>query len=787
MLHFSSFFISLLGKSVNISLKFSSLLLLIAVLIAVVWTVVRYRYLTIYSRLPSEPHRQEPEVEIFVTKEKSQDKSGYTNYLDQFLSAIKVFGYLDRSVFQELTKRVKTCKLSAGEVAPLREDKGFSIVIEGSVSVFIKLGALGANNFHSNAGYSSEDTILDVDGEKYQLLTEISDGAPLSSLFTILSLFTEDIKNKTPSRSNSFANYDALYNDNLSQKSYFNQDPGSNCSFFSTKADYSQILIKADTETTIAVIPAKAFKRLTREHPKSVSQIVQIILTRFQRVTFQTAHSYLGLTYEIFQTEVALNKKGSYKLPPYLKNFALNLLDKETKESCTSNTGATSLISKTLRKRRDAIYSNINRKRSRQVILRPKINHPGDLLSNVPLSRYVEKESFSRPSLNRTGSTANYFAGDDETEEAALRTGIIECMFKFLGLDKDDNTVGNITSPGKYGLGLSLLENIPSQELSPDSENLSESSRSTSLESLYLPESHRRIERPEKKSGPSSLKPLKTTKVRTGVLPPHSKATIDQLDTNSTLNTIAQVQETVINQVDVIFYKKDSVLINQNETCSGLFYVIDGILEVGHSNSSGQYKELYQVKPGGIGGYIGSILGYKSFVDIKAKTDVYLGFLPRSSFEHMAERFPLIYLNIAKSLTNILPSFIYYLDFALEWVQAPAGDTIYNQGDVSEAIYIVLNGRAREVVSTIEPSPSSTPGSQSIGITHPEHSKKERKNSRTVGEYGQGESIGELEVLTSGKRPSTLHAIRDTELARVPKTFLDSLALQYPAISLHIT
>src|SRR5207248_368130 len=39
-------------------------------------------------------------------------------------------------------------------------------------------------------------------------------------------------------------------------------------------------------------------------------------------------------------------------------------------------------------------------------------------------------------------------------------------------------------------------------------------------------------------------------------------------------------------------------------------------------------KSLSLIKPGGIAGYIGTISSYRSFIDVRAKTDVYVGFLP---------------------------------------------------------------------------------------------------------------------------------------------------------------
>lgn len=51
---------------------------------------------------------------------------------------------------------------------------------------------------------------------------------------------------------------------------------------------------------------------------------------------------------------------------------------------------------------------------------------------------------------------------------------------------------------------------------------------------------------------------------------------------------------------------------------------------------------------------------------------------------------------------------------------------LFNEGDPADSIYIVLNGRLRSFV-------------------------REGTNLKVHSEYGQGESIGELEVLTASK------------------------------------
>lgn len=55
--------------------------------------IVRYRYLNMYARLPPEPQRKEPQIDLFPDMQEGDSKPGLANYLDEFLSAIKVFGY----------------------------------------------------------------------------------------------------------------------------------------------------------------------------------------------------------------------------------------------------------------------------------------------------------------------------------------------------------------------------------------------------------------------------------------------------------------------------------------------------------------------------------------------------------------------------------------------------------------------------------------------------------------------------------------------------------------------
>lgn len=81
-----------------------------------------------------------------------------------------------------------------------------------------------------------------------------------------------------------------------------------------------------------------------------------------------------------------------------------------------------------------------------------------------------------------------------------------------------------------------------------------------------------------------------------------------------------------------------------------------------------------------------------------------------------------------------------------------AGQVLWRASDVSDSFYIVINGRLR-------------------AITEDHHGAV-----NIVAEYGQGDTAGEIDVITSTPRRNTVHAIRDTELIRMPQTLFNAIS-----------
>ncbi|KAJ1884745.1 phosphatidylcholine and lysophosphatidylcholine phospholipase, partial [Coemansia sp. S17] len=97
----------------------------------------------------------------------------------------------------------------------------------------------------------------------------------------------------------------------------------SNSAFASTRPDpvlgeakalRPNIIARATVDTTLAMIPASAFQRVTRLYPKAAAHILQVILTRLQRVTFATLYDYLDLPNELVSIERAISGLARYPL-----------------------------------------------------------------------------------------------------------------------------------------------------------------------------------------------------------------------------------------------------------------------------------------------------------------------------------------------------------------------------------------------------------------------------------------------------------------------------------------
>ncbi|EJD52213.1 patatin-domain-containing protein [Auricularia subglabra TFB-10046 SS5] len=856
------FIYSVLSYSLTFTLNFWTLATFGVVASAALAVFIRIKYLGRYSNLREPPLAKPGAEELHPDVNTVDPPPAFHDYLDEFLQAIRVFGFLEKPVFHELARHVQTRRLIAGDSLSLDQDKSFYCVMDGVAQVFAKTG--------QQSDLTTQWENEDMNG--YQLLNEVSGGSTLSSLFTILSLFTEDVQiawqeepkpdpKKSAAMQDDFGEHavQSAYSDNgLSFEvvaaprvripgalSIASESEGSTIQPIVTEPqDEPRVpwadglasrpdtptgsirpdprtrpsaqlnhgtIARATMDTTLAVIPAEAFRRLTKKFPKASSHIVQVILTRFSRVTFHAAHKYLGLTSELLRTEKAINDLACHPLPDeFYERGGLQHLRHRLDGTVTADYDEEDSSE-------DDYFGHIthlpSERRGRVQIL------PQPIITASPVAEKAREAPPPFTPYKSHGSRSAMNAGDLFTMTGHASTAylpsnrpasVVHTGLTLAGGRKIAQTpaaTGTGTGPGGHEF------NLRDEVMSCIAKSIGLLQPPIGSDSV---EAEREMS-PGIGSGVSSMSGHRAPLFNALRLPMvNDESTSSVTGMSSSIDSL--YPSGLDNDVEILFFAAGSSLVTAGEKNAGLFYVIDGFLDVsmpteapakeenaphprdrsgstalktpvpstskprpsarsnvsmsgsssrgpkqradsrqkGTEREEPEAKHLFTVKPGGIAGYLASLTNTASYVDIKAKTDAYVGFLPAASLDRLIERSPIVLLTLAKRLISLLSPLVLQIDASLDWTQVDGGQVLWRPGDESDCFYIVINGRLR----ALEDKPGG-------GVT-------------IKGEYGQGDSIGELDVITRSKRRTTLHAIRDTELIRMPVTLFNAISARHP-------
>ncbi|XP_072177075.1 patatin-like phospholipase domain-containing protein 7 [Diadema setosum] len=211
------------------------------------------------------------------------------------------------------------------------------------------------------------------------------------------------------------------------------------------------------------------------------------------------------------------------------------------------------------------------------------------------------------------------------------------------------------------------------------------------------------------------------------------------------------------NRIALSHIPSGSTVVREGDQETNLMFVVTGTFSmIQTEEGSDQERTVFVVHPGEMIGELAVLTGEPTLFTVKARQDACVVAISKTMFYSMMRECPHVVLHVGHQVVRKLSAFVRQTDFALDWMQLEAGKAVYRQGDPSQCTYIVLNGRLRSVVQL----PTG---------------KKE-----LLGEFGRGEIVGIIEVLTLKERVSTVHAIRDTELAKLPTGMLNLIKRKFP-------
>uniref|UniRef100_A0A7N6C1V7 lysophospholipase n=1 Tax=Anabas testudineus TaxID=64144 RepID=A0A7N6C1V7_ANATE len=188
-------------------------------------------------------------------------------------------------------------------------------------------------------------------------------------------------------------------------------------------------------------------------------------------------------------------------------------------------------------------------------------------------------------------------------------------------------------------------------------------------------------------------------------------------------------------------------------------FVISGLLHVYQRMiDSDEETLLFVTHPGELVGHLAVLTGEPLIFTVRALRDCTFLSISKAFFYEIMREEPWVVLNVAHAVVKRVSPFVRQIDFALDWMAVEAGRAVYRQGDKSDSTYIVLSGRLRSVIA------------------------KDNGKKELAGEYGRGDLIGVVETLTHMNRATTVHAVRDSELAKLPEGALNSIKRRYPQV-----
>ncbi|XP_032533190.1 neuropathy target esterase isoform X4 [Chiroxiphia lanceolata] len=213
------------------------------------------------------------------------------------------------------------------------------------------------------------------------------------------------------------------------------------------------------------------------------------------------------------------------------------------------------------------------------------------------------------------------------------------------------------------------------------------------------------------------------------------------------------------NRVLLHHAKAGTVIARQGDQDVSLHFVLWGCLHV-YQRMIDKAEDvcLFLTQPGELVGQLAVLTGEPLIFTIKANRDCTFLKISKSDFYEIMREQPSVVLSVAHTVAARMSPFVRQMDFAIDWMAVEAGRALYRQGDKSDCTYIVLNGRLRSVI------------------------QKGSGKKELVGEYGRGDLVGVVEALTRQPRATTVHAVRDTELAKLPEGTLNNIKRRYPQV-----
>lgn len=239
------------------------------------------------------------------------------------------------------------------------------------------------------------------------------------------------------------------------------------------------------------------------------------------------------------------------------------------------------------------------------------------------------------------------------------------------------------------------------------------------------------------------------------------------------------IDEDLEEEYEIITLRPNELLFKEGDPADSLYVLKAGMLSVRVSNDDGSESEIARIVPGAVVGEMALLSGSTRSASVYAINDAGLLRINEEQFQQIVEQDQqaLVQINetaaprwqrqqIFHTLRAIIgeidPIALDALQEQLSWHYFANGEIIFKQGDPSDGMYFVINGRLRAT------------------LTRADGSKKD------LGTIDPGQPLGEMGVLSDAPRSATIHAVSETNLVKLTSQKFKHLTRQYPQLMISI-
>ena len=222
------------------------------------------------------------------------------------------------------------------------------------------------------------------------------------------------------------------------------------------------------------------------------------------------------------------------------------------------------------------------------------------------------------------------------------------------------------------------------------------------------------------------------------------------------------------------------LLFEQGEIGKSMYIVLEGGLKAIIKNDDNQPIPVGEIHPGQPVGEMQVFTGGKRTASVAAMVDSTLVEIPSDKIDSLKVDHPNLYQELEhlvfqrmrrNHLRLLLPDLfgamdedeLQSLEADLEWRHLSKGERLIHQGDVGDAMYIVLSGRLNVVI------------------------KDDQGEDKVVLEIGRGETVGEMALFNNDPRTANVDAARDSMLICIQKSTFFATAARFPRLHEHVT